>query len=134
MRNWFFLFVLGLISCESKDSLTLLTMENLLHDDSSKVWMIATDQLKGEEFAPENNNFKTILIFYKSGKFAEQPLNTVGNRQPIYGTYEVQSENENLTFTVSNRENTFQVVSYSKQEIILEADQAKLVLVPIPEL
>lgn len=134
MKWYYFLLLFGFVSCTNEQKVTVLGMENLLHDESSKVWMIVEDQVKGEEFAPENNNFKTILIFYKTGKFAEQALNTVGNRQPLYGTYRVQGENDGLTFTVSNRANTFEVVSYTKEKIVLQTDEAKLVMVPLPEL
>jgi hypothetical protein len=121
----------------NNDSVVQIRINSLLHDDSSKVWMVESEQVDGKENAPENTNFRTIITFYRDLKFTEQPLNTIGNKPPKYGSFEVGAQNEILTFTMNKRKNDFKVKEYSKERIVLHSvDQGKikLVLIPLPQL
>lgn len=113
-------------------------ISSLLHDDSSKVWMVESEKIGNEEFSPENRNFKTVITFYNDFTYSEQPLNMMGNRPPKYGTFEIGFQNELLTFTLDKKEHSFYVLSYSKHKIELssttEKQATELLLVPLPKL
>ncbi len=138
--KFFALFTLLLVfsSCDREPGLEV-SMAYLLHDNSSKVWMVQSEIIGEEELAPKNNNFKTVLIFYNDFSYAEQPLNSIGNRPPVYGTYEVEYQNEALSFVLSRNKNTFKVVMKSKSMVVLESrddtgQKIVITLVPLPKI
>jgi hypothetical protein len=131
-----FFFIFG---CSDESSVIKLHINSLLHDDSSKMWMVEKELIDGKDHAPENINFRTVITFYNDFKFAEQPLNTLGNRPPKYGIFEVGSQNATITFVIDKKENVFIVESYSKQEIILKTEEGRgeriyLQLIPLPKI
>ena len=101
--------------------------------------MVESERIDGVEHAPENINFRTVITFYADSKFSEQPLNTIGNRPPKYGSFEIADQNITMDFRVDNKQNTYLVDSYSKERIVLmSADKGKyrteLILIPLPKL
>lgn len=137
-RISFIALLLVLMGCGSASSPFKIQMSSLLHDDSSKAWMVKSEKINDEEFSPDNQNFKTVIVFYNDFTYSEQPLNTMGNRPPQYGKFEVGSQNSTITFTLDRKEHVFQVGSYSKHEIELISMSEKLktvlLLVPLPKL
>ncbi|NGF76994.1 hypothetical protein G5B10_13985 [Fluviicola sp. SGL-29] len=137
------ILVFGLLlitaGCGNETSIVEIRINSLLHDDSSKVWMVESERIDGVEHAPENINFRTVITFYADSKFSEQPLNTIGNRPPKYGSFEIADQNITMDFRVDNKQNTYLVDSYSKERIVLmSADKGKyrteLTLIPLPKL
>lgn len=129
-------FIFG---CNDESSAIKIRINSLLHDDSSKVWMVESEMIGGEEYAPENINFRTVITFYEDSKFAEQPLNTLGNRPPKYGTFDVGSQNEIISFFQERKETVFLIESYSKERIVLKSiektgEKIELHLIPLPKL
>ncbi len=101
--------------------------------------MVESERINGVENAPENINFRTVLTFYADSKFSEQPLNTVGNRPPKYGSFEVADQNLTMNFRVDNKGNTYLVDAYSKERIVLKSVakgtyRTELILIPLPKL
>lgn len=130
--------LLVVMGCGSESAPFKIQMSSLLHDDSSKAWMVKSEKINGEEFSPDNQNFKTVIVFYNDFTYSEQPLNTMGNRPPKYGTFEIGNQNGTVTFVLDRKEHVFQVKSYSKQEVELisasEELKTVLLLVPLPKL
>lgn len=139
MRNFAFFGIVFILlqSCKEEPALKV-SLAYLLHDDSSKVWMVKSELINDEEFAPENINFRTVIVFYDDDSYSEQPLNSMGNRPPTYGKYEIEYQNEAITFVLSRKKNTFKVDFYSKSMIVLKAKDEKetieLILVPLPKI
>lgn len=128
-----------LCGCETDGAILSIRINSLLHDDSSKTWMIESELIDGEEYAPDNINFRTVITFYNDFQFAEQPLNTLGNRPPKYGTFEVGDQNTTILFTCDKKESTFFIEDYSKKEITLSSveegrGKTTLRLIPLPKL
>lgn len=139
IRLLFFGWLLMIAGCGNDTSIVEIRINSLLHDDSSKVWMVKSEKIDGVEHVPENVNFRTILTFYSDSKFSEQPLNTIGNRPPKYGSFDVADQNITMNFTVDNKQNTYFVDTYSKNRIVLKSSsggkyRTELTLVPLPKL
>src|SRR5690606_21761716 len=110
---------------------------NLLHDNSSKVWMVDQEFEGGKNKTKENQNFKTSITFFDDFTFTEQPINTIGNRPPTYGDYKLIDGRPVIEFKVKNSRNQFVIVSSSKEQLVLESIEkpvVKLILVPFPKL
>lgn len=125
--------------CGNDTSVVEIRINSLLHDDSSKVWMVESERINGVENVPENINFRTVITFYADSKFSEQPLNTIGNRPPKYGSFDVADQNITMSFSADNKRNTYLVDAYSKERIVLTSATEKkykteLTLVPLPKL
>lgn len=128
-----------ILGCGNDSSAIKIRINSLLHDDSSKVWMVEKELVNGKEQAPDNINFRTVIVFYEDSKFAEQPLNTLGNRPPKYGTFDVGSQNEIISFFQERKETVFLIESYSKERIVLKSiektgEKIELHLIPLPKL
>lgn len=135
------LFILSffIFGCSDESSIIKIRINSLLHDDSSKIWMVEREVIDGKEYAPENSNFRTVIIFYNDFKFAEQALNTLGNRPPKYGTFEVGDQNTTISFFHNKDENIFLVEHYSKERIVLKSmdkrgENVELHLIPLPKI
>lgn len=101
--------------------------------------MVEKEVIDGKEYTPENINFRTVITFYSDFKFAEQPLNSLGNRPPKYGTFEVGDQNETISFFQDKKENIFLVEDYSKERIVLKSmdesgEKVELHLIPFPKI
>lgn len=139
MRTALLVLLMFIFGCSDDSSVVKIRINSLLHDDSSKVWMVESELINGEEHAPENINFRTVITFYEDFKFAEQPLNTLGNRPPVYGIFEVGNQNETILFLHNKSENVFIIEGYSKEKIVLRSpegkgEQIQLRLIPLPKL
>lgn len=133
------ILLFAVMGCGTGTPPSQIYIGSLLHDDSSKIWMVESEQINGEEYAPENPNFRTVIIFYKDFTFAEQPLNMIGNRPPKYGAFELAHQNTSIKFIQNSKENVFTVSHFSKKQIVLvseekEKDRAVLRLIPLPKL
>lgn len=139
IRILLFLLSLFILGCSDDSSAIKIRINSLLHDDSSKVWMVEKEVIDGKEYAPENINFRTVITFYNDFNFAEQPLNTLGNRPPKYGTFEVGDQNVTISFFQGKKENVFLIEHHSKERIVLKSiekrgEKIELHLIPLPKI
>ena len=134
-----FFLILFFVACQGGDKIVEIKINSLLHDDSSKVWMIESEKVNGVEQVSQNINFRTIITFYNTHDFAEQTLNTMGNKPPKYGTFYIGEKNGTLHFKRNINENVFSIKRYSKKAIELTSSDKKgtktfIRLVPLPRL
>jgi len=127
-----------LMDCQSTVTPIVLQINNLLNDDSSKVWMLTSEQINGKEISEHNKNFKKVFVFYNDMTYCEQTLNRLGNSQPRYGTYQISNQNNNLIL-IANRDTVNYIIqSYSKQAIELvsnkKQEDVRIVLIPLPKI
>jgi len=126
-----------LFSCDVGNPIENVSISNLLHDNSSKVWVVDQEFEDGVEKTKQNQNFKTAFAFFDDYTFTEQPINTIGNRPPTYGEYALIEGRPVIEFKVKNSKNQFVIISSSKEQIILKSVEKpiiKLVLIPFPKL
>jgi len=125
-------------NCNSTERPIVIQLNSLLHDDSSKAWMINSERINGVETTHQNQNFKYIIVFYNDLSYCEQTLNSLGNRPAKCGSFLVGHRNAKLTLFLDGIQRVFTIESYSKQAIELfvkeEHQTIYRQLIPFPKL
>jgi len=109
----------------------------LLHDNSSKVWLV-DKQLKGDkDFTPLQIEYKEIIVFHESRNAYFHRLKTLGTKQGIKKTFWLDASKKELGFAGGKRDLVFEIVKLSRKKIILKPKNNSykytIVLIPFPE-
>ena len=63
-----------LYGCISESNLKPVIPMQIIHSNSSKVWVLDSETVGKDEKTPEIQDFKTAFIFYSDGEFIEQKM------------------------------------------------------------
>lgn len=134
---WIFLFSF-FTACGYGIATKPVSIDTFLNDNSSKVWLVKAKYVNGALVETERSGFREVFIFYRSTKVIIQPLNTLGNFPNNVGYYVLSDDNQKITFEIGKEKWTFQIASYSEQQVVLKGLKGKranqkLVLIPLPE-
>ncbi len=140
IRKFIFpLLIIFILGCVERQNPNIIRLVSLLHDDSSKVWLVESEKINDQEYASKNINFKTVIVFYNDLTFSEQPLNEIGNKPPKYGIIEIKNELNAINFTYSQKTTTYKIEKFTKDEVVLsstkgEKNKTILKLISLPKL
>ncbi len=132
------LFVLFGCNNDSDRTLIHISKESIIHDNSSKVWVIAKVLDKGVNVSQPKFNKKDVAIFFKSGKVYFQPISSLGNFPDRGGFMELSENSEELFLNFSDEKWHFQVEEVNTSCIKLKYKKGSdfkydLVLIAYPE-
>ena len=117
----FLLLVLLISACEqSNETIIRISKENLLHDNSSKIWVINKVTKKGVNYGKQKLTQKDVAIFYKSEKVYFQPLSTLGNFPDRYGKFFLSSDNQSLFIDFGDEKWNFKIQQMNSETIVLK--------------
>ncbi len=142
--NWRGLFInigvagMFLSGCTSGISMKAVNLDSFFNDNSSKVWLVDNLSIDGNQHSPIRDGFKDVFIFYKSGKIAIQPLNTLGNKPILSGYFFIDSDAKTMKLEFKNTNWKFNIDEISLKKVILSPIESSdfkygIVLIPLPE-
>ncbi len=121
--NWRWLFLsFALFSCENTDVSDLLQVnkEHILHNNSSRIWIINTVTKKGIVHTNNKLTQKDVMVIFESGKAIIQPIATLGNYPEKFGVAIVSKDSKELFIDFKDEKWYFEIVSISEQKIVLK--------------
>lgn len=133
-----FLVSLILSGCTSSISMKAVSLDSFFNDNSSKVWLVDNISIAGNEVSPINDGFKDVFIFYKSGRIAVQPLNTLGNKPVLSGYFFIDSDLKTMKLEFKKTSWKFKIEELSLKKVVLSPEKSSdfeygIVLIPLPE-
>jgi hypothetical protein len=136
MKLYFVLLLLILCSC-GDTSIEPIDHAILVHDNSSKVWLI-DKQLDGDrDYTPLQIEYKEIIVFHQSGNAYFHRLKTLGTKPGIKKTFWMNAAKNEFGFSGEKRDLLFEIVSMSRNRIVLKPKNNSykftIVLIPFPE-
>ena len=129
---------LVLSACTSSISMKAVSLDSFFNDNSSKVWLVDNISIAGNEVSPINDGYKDVFIFYKSGRIAVQPLNTVGNTPILSGYFFIDSDLKTMKLEFKKTVWKFKIDELSLKKVVLSPEKSSdfkyaIVLIPLPE-
>lgn len=111
--------------CVSEEVMWSIPPSDLLHDNNSKVWMIAQDVKDGKDYSPFKRSKKQTILFYKDGEFFMQRMDEWGTDSIQKGQFTLQGfqgiDQSNLTLIFDNGEKVeFVIEESSPKEFTLQ--------------
>lgn len=109
----------------------------LVHDNSSKVWLV-DKQLDGDkDYTPLQIEYKEIIVFHESRNAYFHTLKTLGTNPGIKRSYWLDESKNEFGFVGTKRNIVFEIVSMSRTKIVLKPKNNSykytIVLIPFPE-
>lgn len=132
------LTTLFLSGCSSSISMKAVNLDSFFNDNSSKVWLVDNISIAGNEVSPINDGYKDVFIFYKSGRIAVQPLNTLGNKPILSGYFFIDSDLKTLKLEFKKTVWKFKIDDISVKKVVLSPQESSdfkygIDLIPLPE-
>lgn len=129
---------LVLSACTSSISMKAVNLDSFFNDNSSKVWLVDNISIGGNEVSPINDGYKDVFIFYKSGKIAVQPLNSLGNTPKLSGYFFIDSDLKTMKLEFKKTVWKFKIDEISLKKVVLSPEKSSdfeygIVLIPLPE-
>lgn len=124
-------------SCQSNSKTVYVVPYELLHDNSSKVWILNSQTLNGIDKTPENREDKWVITFFSDKTFVLSLMKDFADFSPYQGKFELSNKNEHLIFYWNNGqvdENnliTLNQKSLIYQNLTADSDTVRLHFVPI---
>lgn len=124
-----FLFIAAccsLLGCIEKSTLKPIVPYHVLHANSSKVWILESRQVDGEEQAPQLRERKRVFTFFDDMEVFEQEMVHLGSNYGLLASYSMQiGEQEkdtllNLYYLSNTRKRYFKVTEIGYKELHLE--------------
>lgn len=124
--------------CSSVVSMKAVNLDSFFNDNSSKVWLVDNLSLAGNEISPIRDGFKDVVIFYKSGRIAVQPLNSLGTKPVLSGYFFIDSDLKTMKLEFKKTTWKFNIDELSIKKVVLSPQKSSdfqygIVLIPLPE-
>ncbi|MGV3609347.1 MAG: hypothetical protein ACO1N0_00250 [Fluviicola sp.] len=134
--NFVFLLLLILSAC-GDTSIEPIDRYILVHDNSSKVWLV-DKQLDGDkDYTPLQIEYKEIIVFHESRNAYFHTLKTLGTKPGVKKSYWLDERRKEFGFGGTKKDLVFEIVSMSRNRIVLKPKKNSykytIVLVPFPE-
>jgi hypothetical protein len=109
----------------------------LVHDNSSKVWLI-DKQLDGDkDYTPLQIEYKEVIVFHESRNAYFHTLKTLGTKPGVKKSYWLDERKKEFGFTGDQKDLIFEIVTLSRNRIVLKPKKNSykytIVLIPFPE-
>lgn len=109
----------------------------LLHDNSSKVWLV-DKQLDGDkDYTPLQIQAKEIIVFHQSREAYFHRLKTLGTQPGRKMSFWLDQKKNELGFRGEKKDLVFEVVNLSRNRIVLKpkyrSSKYTIILIPFPE-
>lgn len=88
----------------------------IIHSNSSKVWVLESEIVGEDEKTPEIQDFKTAFIFYSDGEFIEQKMVHLGSNKGKQGIYylNLSSKTQDTVFSLNYKNNEYKTFHLKK--------------------
>ena len=135
--NVVFLFLILLVSACGDTDIEPIDRYILVHDNSSKVWLI-DKQLDGDkDYTPLQIEYKEVIVFHESRNAYFHTLKTLGTKPGVKKAFWLDERKKEFGFTGNKKDLIFEIVTLSRNKIVLKPKKNSykytIVLVPFPE-
>ena len=127
MRSFLFIAACcSLLGCIEKSTLKPIVPYHVLHANSSKVWILESRQVDGEEQAPELRERKRVFTFFDDMEVFEQEMVHLGSNYGLLASYSMQIDQQgkdtglNVYYQSNTRKRYFRVTEIGYKELRLE--------------
>jgi hypothetical protein len=132
-----FVFLLLILSACGDTRIEPIDHYILVHDNSSKVWLV-DKQLDGDkDYTPFQIEYKEIIVFHESRNAYFHTLKTLGTKPGIKRSYWLDESKNEFGFVGTKKNIVFEIVSMSRTKIVLKPKNNSykytIVLIPFPE-
>lgn len=133
----FLLLLLIILSACGDTSIQPIDHYILIHDNSSKVWLV-DKQLDGDkDYTPLQIAYKEVIVFHESRNAYFHILKTLGTKPGIKMSYWLDASKKELGFMGTKKNLVFEIVTLSRRRIVLKPKNNSykytIVLIPFPE-
>lgn len=138
MKVIFGLFLsIVLAGCSWNSIINPINHSILLHDNSSKVWLV-DKMLDGEkDYTPLAFEYRELMVFHKSNEVYFYKMNELGKHPGKHMHFWLDSEQNELGFNGTKRDLLFTVKQMTREKIHLipknKSYPYELILIPFPE-
>ncbi|HRP52358.1 MAG TPA: hypothetical protein PLI97_02495 [Fluviicola sp.] len=126
-----------LTACHNTSSMKSLDEYVMLHDNSSKVWLIDKQFENDKDFSPIQFKHKEIIVFHESRNAYIHQLSDLGEKPGKKMLFELNSSNNELILRNEKLNLVFEIQLLNQNKLILKTKHRnvpqKLILVPFPE-
>jgi hypothetical protein len=131
------LFLVLFLSACSDTEIEPIDNYILLHDNSSKVWLV-DHQLDGDkDYTPLQIKAKEIIVFHQSREAYFHRLKDLGTKPGIKMSFWLDQKKNELGFRGQKRDLIFEIAHLSRTRIVLKPKSKTykytIVLIPFPE-
>ncbi len=135
--NGVFLLLLLILSACRDTSIEPIDRYILVHDNSSKVWLV-DKQLDGDkDYTPLQIEYKEIIVFHESRNAYFHTLKTLGTKPGVKKSYWLDERKKEFGFSGDKKDLIFEIITLSRKRIVLKPKNNSykftIVLVPFPE-
>lgn len=135
--NLVYLFLVLFLTACSDTEIEPIDHYILLHDNSSKVWLV-DQQLDGDkDYTPLQIVAKEIIVFHQSREAYFHRLKTLGTKPGLKMSFWLDQRKNELGFRGSKKDLIFEIKSLSRTRIVLKPKYSSykytIVLIPFPE-
>lgn len=130
-------FLILLLSACKDTSIEPIDRYILVHDNSSKVWLV-DKQLDGDkDYTPLQIEYKEIIVFHESRNAYFHTLKTLGTKPGVKKSYWLDERKKEFGFDGDKKDLIFEIVTLSRKRIVLKPKKNSykytIVLIPFPE-
>ncbi len=110
----------------------------ILHDNSSKVWVIDHVYANGKDHSPLSLHYKKMIVFHPTGYCYVHEIKHLGEQAGKRGMYSLDMSKRNLDILFKNETWEFHIESFGEQKIVLSPRESspfryRLELITFPE-
>ena len=133
----FLLLLLIILSACGDTSIQPIDHYILIHDNSSKVWLV-DKQLDGDkDYTPLQIAYKEVIVFHESRNAYFHILKTLGTKPGVKMSYWLDESKKEFGFMGTKKNLVFEIVTLSRRRIVLKPKNNSykytIVLIPFPE-
>ncbi len=120
MRKFTLLLFLGFLFSQCDQNVEKsFVISPLIHDGSSKIWLVKQIHLDGVNYEPKTLAEKDTYIFFQSGVVYVQPFMLLGNANPKKGKFIVNDFKKELTIYFDHEYWNFKIVNINHKSMEL---------------
>lgn len=131
------LFSVLLFSCITDGRLTKIDPYYIVHDNSSKVWLVNHCYKDHKDYAPLSAKYKQIITFHESRNCYVQRMNTFGDEAGRQGSFLLNTNEKLFKIEFADETWLFHTKFLSNEKIVLTPLENNfpytLELIPVPE-
>lgn len=139
MTNWIASVVLGfvLVGCTWNSTIDAIDHRILLHDNSSKVWLVDKMLIGKRDYTPLAFEYHELIVFHKSNQAYFYKMNELGKSPGKHMPFWLDEEKKEIGFTGVKKDLLFSIKTMSRSKLHLipknKSYPYELVLIPFPE-
>ncbi len=132
------LIVFLLFSCVPDFQHKELVPYYILHDNSSKVWIINHLYKDGVDQIPLSVSYKNMIVFHDTGNCYIYKLKNINENQGRKASFFIENDNKELRLEFNNETWSFYIQEFNEEKIKLkskdESNSYTMELISFPEL